>query len=137
MLVFDASALIAWLRREGPGHIVRRLLRAHRGSLFVHAINVIEVFRHFAQYHDEPTADRALGIIAAAGVEVRTDLDPAFRREAGALIAERRRLGRGLALGDAAGLVLARRLGGEFITAEHGEIDPIAAAGVYRVLFVR
>jgi PIN domain nuclease of toxin-antitoxin system len=137
MVVCDSSSLIAVLRRERGGVIVRRLLRAHRGEVFCHAANLLEVFVYFARWVDEPAADRALGILERAGVLRREDFDPDFQRDAGALIADARRQARGLALGDSLGIALARRLDCEFVTADHGEIDHLAATGVVRVQFIR
>lgn len=137
MLVLDSSALLAWLRRERGALDVRRLLRLYAGRCFAHVVNLCEVYRHFAQWDDMPTAERAMAIITAAGVVARDDLDPTFWREVAVLIADARRPGRGLAMGDAFGLVLARRLGAEFVAAEHGELDAIHAVGTYHVNFVR
>jgi predicted RNase H-like HicB family nuclease len=42
-----------------------------------------------------------------------------------------------LALGDAIGLALARRMDAEFVTKDRSEIAPMEAAGFCRVLFIR
>jgi PIN domain nuclease of toxin-antitoxin system len=137
MAVFDSSALIAWLRSERGALEVRRLLRANRGGCVAHAVNLMEVFIHFARWNDEPTAERALQIIARAGVTEREDLDTALRRDAVRLVVNARRRSQSLALGDSLGLALARRLDCEFVTADHGELATIAAQGLCQVRFIR
>lgn len=42
-----------------------------------------------------------------------------------------------LALGDAFGVALSRRLNGEFVTKDRTEIEPMHDAGFCRALFIR
>ncbi len=137
MVATDSSMLIALLRLEPGAAAARRILREHRGECFAHAVNLGEVYTNFARYADEATASRAVDIVRAAGVITRTDLDDAFWQDAAGLVALARRAGRGLALGDAYGIALARRLGCAFVTAEHGEMEFVAAQGLVQVRYIR
>ncbi|MDQ3812426.1 MAG: hypothetical protein M3347_00580, partial [Armatimonadota bacterium] len=66
------------------------------------------------------------------GLVARDDLDAAFWQDVATLKAEH-----DVALGDAFGLALARRLDADFVTSDHHEIDAVAAAGACSVTFIR
>lgn len=124
--------MIAYLNAEPGGPVVDQLLRDPRHTCYAHAINLCEVYYDFIRRANEGTAEQAIGDLFSSGVSERADLDPVLWREAGKLKAGRR-----LSLADALGVVLAQRLGAEFVTSDHHEFDALAAAGVGQVLFIR
>lgn len=64
-------------------------------------------------------------------------MDTALWQDAAKLVAAQRGNSHGLALGDAFCVALARRLGADIVTADHAEFDPIVAAGLASVTFIR
>jgi hypothetical protein len=67
-------------------------------------------------------AERILHLIDRVGVETRADFDRAFLKDASFIKATRR-----LSLADNTA----------FVSTDHRELDPVNAAGVCRILFIR
>lgn len=132
MLVFDSGALIALLEGESGAAEVEQLL-ANPGPRFIHALNMVEVFYHVSRGADVLAARATLQRFALGGLVERPDLDPLFREDVAQLKADWRRV----SLADCCGLALARRLGAEFVSADHNELDVLDAAGVCRFRFFR
>lgn len=82
---------------------------------FIHSINLCEVFYNLLRHQGAEEADQAMNDLAALGIMQR----------------------HGLALGDACGVALARRLDADFITADHPEMEPVQAAGLGGIIFIR
>lgn len=137
MIVFDASALIAYLRRETGGDMVRDLLDEADVEKVAHAVNLCEVFSKLSLLSDEPTAFAALADLRTLGIVERNDMDALLWQDAGRLVARQRKAGHGLSLGDSFGLALARRLGADFVTSDRAEFKPVADAGLANVTFIR
>lgn len=131
--VFDASALIAYLRDETGGVVVERLLLDPQSDCFAHALNLCEVFYDFARAEGEAGAQSAIAELRNIGVIERADLDVDFWQEAGRLKADYRRI----SLADCCAVALTLRLSGELVTSDHHELDPLAAASVCPILFFR
>ena len=131
-IVFDASALIAFLRLEPGAGTVRQLLRANRGDCYVHAINLCEVYYDFRRLDGETVAQRALQLIALVGITTREDMDSALWQDAGRLKADHR-----ISLADAFCLALGRRLNYEIATTDHHEFDPLVPLGICQIRFIR
>ena len=81
---------------------------------------------------DEATAEAAVNDFKTLGVIERADFDEAFWKEAGKLKA-----GGGMSLPDCFGITLTNRVGGTFLTADHGELDKIVAVGICSITFIR
>ena len=96
-----------------------------------------EVFYRVALKAGEPVAHQALDALRAAGLVERNDMDTALWQDAAKLVAAQRGNSHGLALGDAFCVALARRLGADIVTTDHAEFDPIVAAGLASVTFIR
>ncbi len=137
MIVFDKRALIAYLRRETGGDMVRDLLDEADVEKVAHAVNLCEVLSKLSLLSDEPTAFAALADLRIAGIVERSDMDALLWQDAGRLVARQRKAGHGLSLGDSFGLALARRLGADFVTSDRAEFAPIQAAGLASVTFIR
>lgn len=114
MLVFDSNALLALLGNESGSAQVRALLNSDVPR-YVHAINVTEVFYDVSRSDDVLTARAKLEQLFQVGLIERADMDIAFREDVAQLKADWRRI----SLADCCGLALARRLGAEFVTADH------------------
>lgn len=130
-MVFDASALIAWLKGEPGAALVEELLDDADVPRYVHAVNLLEAFVYFARNSDVLTARQAIADMRAVGLEERTDLDTAFCEDVAALKADHH-----VALGDCCGLALARRMNA-VVTADRGELRTPKDANVCSITFIR
>jgi PIN domain nuclease of toxin-antitoxin system len=130
--VLDASAMLAYLRGEAGADIVENAILDVTGQCMAHSINLCEVYYIVHRDMDEPTAEAAIGDFRALGVVERSDFDEALWKEAGKLKA-----GGGISLPDCIGVALTNRVCGTFLTADHGELDRIAAAGTCSITFIR
>ena len=148
--VFDSSAMLAYLKGEPEGILVGRLFKTAGAVLVAHTVNLCEVFYNFGPpsiAQNKTNAENALKQLhAVCGVQERNDMDGAFWRDVALLIAERRAMPRDparpsavptLALGDAFGVALSRRLGAESVTKDRSEIEPLHNAGLVKALFIR
>jgi PIN domain nuclease of toxin-antitoxin system len=131
--VFDASVLIAFLGMEQGALVVRQTLRDSRGECYVHAANLCEVYYHIVRIRDVTTADRTVDRLKGIGITVREDMDSAIWRDAGRLKAAYVRV----SLADCYCLALARRVGGEVLTADHHEFDALVPHGLCPIRFIR
>jgi PIN domain nuclease of toxin-antitoxin system len=130
--VLDASAMIAWLRNEPGAGVVDSAINDVNSQCLAHSINLCEVYYDAHRNAGEAHADSVIGDLAAVGVVERSDFDQAFWKEAGKLKA-----GGGISLPDCYGITLTNRAGGTFLTADHGELDRVATAGICSVTFIR
>lgn len=150
VLVFDSSAMLAYLNGEVEGPAVAGLFKLSDATSFAHSVNLAEVFYDFGPPSISQNLRDAQNAIVqlqtACRVQERNDLDAAFWQDVALLIAERRAMPHDptkpkqvprLALGDAFGLALSRRLNGEFVTKDRTEIEPMHDAGFCRALFIR
>jgi len=130
--VLDASALIAFLRNEAGAEAVERLLIGAENACQVHAINLCEVYYDFLRSSDEAGADTAIETLTEIGVIIREDMDEAFWKDVARLKAPHR-----ISLADCCCLALARRVGGEVVTSDHREFDPLALLNLCPIQFIR
>lgn len=148
-VVLDSSAMLALLNNEKGGPLVAALLADVHVTAYAHSVNLVEVFYDFGPQGSGENlinAEKAMAALRRANVIERNDLDGEFWRDVAFLIAERRshppRAEKPnekprLALGDAFGLALARRLNCEFVTADRTEIEPLQKAKLCRAVFLR
>ncbi|MCP9495511.1 MAG: PIN domain-containing protein [Pyrinomonadaceae bacterium MAG19_C2-C3] len=131
--VLDASAMIAFLRKEPGALIVAGYLRDVNTRCMAHGINLCEVYYDFHRTGGESKAGEAINDLKTLGISGRDDFDEVFWREVGKLKATYRKV----SLADCCGIALTNRVGGEFITSDHNELDPLAALGVCPIVFIR
>lgn len=130
--VLDASAMLAYLRGEAGSDIVENALLDTAGQCLAHSVNLCEVYYIVHRDDGETTAEAAVNDFRTLGVVERADFDEVFWKEAGKLKAGGR-----VSLPDCLGIALTNRVGGTFLTADHGELDKIAAAGICSITFIR
>lgn len=130
--VIDASALIAFLRDESGADAVERVL-ASPDKCCAHALNLCEVYDDFWRASNQDAAEGAITDLPGLGIEERTDMDSEFWREVGRLKAVHRKV----SLADCCALALARRLGANLVSADRHEFEPILAAGICQIDFIR
>ena len=138
MIVLDSSAMVAYLSNEPGGELVSSLFQDNEREVGVcaHAVNLCEVHYHFSLAYDFAAAEKAIAILKGDGIVERNDMDSAFWRDVAFLIHSQRSAKFKMALGDACGLALARRVGGEFYTSDRAELQHVAAQ-ICPVTFIR
>jgi len=147
ILVLDSSAMLALLNGEPEGRLVRALLiqadEEGEGEVYAHAVNLAEVFYNVMGRTDRATAEAEMARLFSLGVRESRGLDGEFWRDVAATIATARAIvspdgtRAHLALGDAFGVVLANRLGANFVTKDRAEIEPLATLSLVSALFIR
>ncbi len=129
----DASAMIAFVTAEQGGDIAEQILADPTNQCFAHAINLCEVYYDACRRMGPLGAKSLISDLADSGVSFRSDMEPAFWREAGRLKAQARRI----SLADCFGLVLAAALEAEFVTADRHEMEALGNRAEYRIRFIR
>lgn len=130
--VLDACAMIAWLRNESGADVVDRAIREQSAQCLAHAINLCEVFYDAFRRGGEANAQSVMTDLQAVGVIERNDFDQPFWQEVGRLKALHK-----VSLADCCAIVLTNRSGGTLLTSDHHELDPVAAAGICPITFIR
>jgi PIN domain nuclease of toxin-antitoxin system len=131
--VLDACAMLAFLGGEAGADVVENALLEAGSRCIAHAINLCEVFYVVRRKGGETAAGDAIADLKAAGVVEHGDFDEVFWREVGKLKATQIKV----SLADCCAIVLTNRVGGVLLTSDHHELDPIAAAGVCNITFIR
>lgn len=139
--------MLAFLTDEPEADAVEAILiqadEEGEGEVYAHAVNLAEVFYNVMGRTDRAIAEAEMARLFSLGVRERRDLDGAFWRDVAATIAAARALvspdgtRAHLALGDAFGVVLANRLGADFVTKDRAEIEPLANLSLVSALFIR
>ena len=124
--------MVAFLRKEPGGDVVSSRLVDPGATCYAHAINLCEVYYDFYRGDSPARAERAVERLKQIGVVEREDFDEAFWKEVGRLKATYR-----ASLADFCAVALTERIGGVLLTSDHHELDPLAAAGVCAVEFIR
>jgi len=131
-LALDASALVALLRNELGAETVQQLILDPANVSYVHAINLCEVYYDSLRVSGEKAALALLSDVDALGIVVSEEMDAAFWQDAGRHKADMK-----LPLGDCFLLAMAGRIGGEVVTADRGDLEPVAALGKFPIRFIR
>jgi PIN domain nuclease of toxin-antitoxin system len=132
-VILDAGALLAALKYETGGELVDAILLDDANSCLIHAMNACEVFYDVMRASGEAQALETLQGMQAAGLQTREDMDPEFWQDAGRIKADLRRI----SLADCCAVALARREGAVLVTTDRTELEPVAAAGLCEVQFIR
>lgn len=130
--VFDACAMIAYLRGEPGELIVNGFLSTPDDMCYAHTMNLLEVYYDFIRKHSEPVARQALVDLAAAGVIERRDMNTEFVLRVGQLKARGR-----ISLPDCFCIVLAQEVSGQVVTSDHHEFGPLVPLGIVPIHFIR
>jgi len=132
-LVFGSGALLAVLGGEEGANVVLSLLNDPANTCALHSLNAAEVFYQISRASDVLEARALLNSFLTRGLIERTDMDALFREDVAQLKADWRRV----SLADCCGVALARRLGAEFVSADHHELDVLDANRVALFRFFR
>jgi len=132
-LIFDASALIAFLQDETGAETAENLMTDLTNTCHIHAINLCEVFYDFIRRKNESEAKQAMQILLSMGLFLHDDLDPEFWQQAELYKGYIRHV----SLADCFCIALAKRLNGSVVTTDHHEFDAISEQGIISVKFIR
>jgi len=130
--IFDACALIAYLRDETGADVLEEILLDPEQICLVHAINLCEVYYDFLRISSGVVAQEAVQDVLSMGLILHEDMDRAFWQAAGKLKARHR-----LSLADCFALAFTQRINGTLLTSDHHEFDPIDQAGICEIHFFR
>ena len=121
--VFDASALIALLSKETGYRIVDNIIETSKNKntkIFMHTINLFEVYYHINKLYDEVSALNFLKEIKDTPIQLNSEITEEIIINAGKLKNKYK-----LSLADTIGLAEAIISNGSFVTADHHELDII------------
>lgn len=135
-LVLDSSAMLALINDEAPADFVQNLFDDADVTIAAHAINLCEVFYDLSKDKGAEVAEQAINDLKLLGLIERSDLDGAFWRDIAFLTTTQRGQKLTLALGDACGLALARRLSADFVSGDRAELESLHRAGLASVVFI-
>lgn len=124
--------MIAYLRAEAGGNVVASLLSDPTVTCYAHMVNLIEVYYDFVRRADARAARQALAALRSDGVIERRDMSRSFAQAVGQLKARG-----GISLADCFCIALAQQLGGEVVTSDHQEFDPLVPLGIVPIRFIR
>lgn len=131
--VFDSSAMVAFLRKEVGWEEVAHLTALPGHQVYAHGVNLCEVYYDAFREWGEEVALTLLNDLYVLGIASRTDMDDEFFQDAGRIKAVHRRV----SLADCFCIALARRIGGEVVTTDHHEFDPLVPHGLCPIRFIR
>ena len=132
MLVLDASAMIAFLRRERGSEIVAEALLDPTNQCYAHALNLCEVFYDFHRAMGRIDALNAIDDLVRLGVQQNSILSDRIWQQAGTLKSIHRRV----SIADCFAITLAQRLGATLLTSDHHEFDALVGS-VCEIRFIR
>lgn len=124
--------MVAYLAGEQGALVVDGLLNDANALCYAHSINLCEVFYDALRATGEHQARQAVEDLYSAGVVERRDLSRNFWQNIGRLKARGR-----ISLADCFGIALAQQLGGEIVTSDHHEFDPLVQLGIVPIRFIR
>jgi len=130
--IIDASAITALLRAEAGGEIVRSLLSNPDAVCYAHSVNLCEVYYDTIRISSRRQASLAINTLYKDGLIERRDMSRKFWHQVGDLKARGR-----ISIADCFCIVLAQELGGEVVTADHHELDAVAALNIVPIRFIR
>ncbi|HEY3875814.1 MAG TPA: type II toxin-antitoxin system VapC family toxin [Candidatus Kapabacteria bacterium] len=131
--LFDACALIAYVRNERGGTLVGDILLDPTAQFFIHAVNLCEVYYDFIRVAGEQHADRIVQDTLSYGIKVIEQMDADLWKKAGIYKATLKKL----SLADCFALATAKRLNATLVTSDHKEFDKVAALDICKILFNR
>ena len=130
--VLDASAMLAFLSNEAGADQMENLLTDPDIDCYAHSVDLIEVFYDTIRESNNEKARSAIAALRSLGIVERSDMDEEFWQS----VARLKSRGR-ISLADCFGIVLAQKLGGEIVTTNHHEFDPLVPDNIVPILFIR
>jgi len=132
--VFDACAMIAYLKGEPGADVVADLLKDSTLMRFAHGLNVGEVYHNVLKASDQGAAQAAIGMLVTDGITIRNDFDDRLWKDAATWQAK---LLPKPSLADCFCLAFALRVSGKVVTCDHLHFDGVANDSICPVHFIR
>ena len=133
--ILDACALIDLFMKENGLDKVKALLDdalTGQSTIYIHSINLIEVYYKFLRIFGKDKADIILEEIYTHPINIVDTIDTTIFLETSRLKAKY-----AIPLGDAMGLATAIKLGGSFVSCDHSDIEQIEKAESISVYWFR
>jgi predicted nucleic acid-binding protein len=133
--VIDACALIALLNRETGYEVVLSILKdAENGkaTVFMHTVNLCEVYYDCLRQSGENTADSLLKTIGTMPLKIVDRIDNKLLKETGKIKATEK-----VSLADAFAAALAIDTKARLVTSDHHEFGPLETKGMISPLWFR
>jgi len=125
LYVLDACALLAYLYNESGANFMQDifdLAKKNKSAVYMHAVNLFEVYYDVCKTHGEDTAKTILKNIKKFPVTINYEINENIISKAGVLKSKYR-----MSLADSIGLAQTALLNASFITADHHELDAVEA----------
>jgi predicted nucleic acid-binding protein len=129
--VVDACALIAYLKGEQGNERLAELLADEENTLAIHILNLCEVYCCYYRT-DGPAQAQIAWDNSARILQIFSGTDEAFVK-----LAARWKVEQGLPMLDAVAAATAEKHACPIVTTDHNHFDPIVAAGLITVEFLR
>jgi len=129
--IVDACALIAYFKQENGHEVFEALFADDENVLAIHSTNLCEVYYGYLRADGIDRAEEAWGnAIAILGVIEK--MDSQFMKRVG-----RWKVDYNLPLGDAFAAAAAEEHACALVTTDHNDFDPVEAAGVLQIVWLR
>jgi len=129
--IVDASALIAYYRRESGHERFAEILRCEENVLAMHSINLLEVYYDYYRSDGASIADQVWGKTVSF-LQLIDKLDEPFLRIVG-----RWKATEGISLADAFAAACAEHHAACLMTADHKDFDPIEKKKELSIIWIR
>ena len=136
LYVLDACSIIAFLKAEPGGDVVKRLLDQSLTDssldLLMHRINLLEIYYGFYRDDGKERATEIYNKIKGLPISFYSDVSEELLLESGRLKASY-----SISLADSIALGFAKLNGAQLVTSDHHEFDTLDAAKEVSFLWIR
>ena len=133
--VLDACAVVALFKKEPGADIVENLLVKAMGghcSVFIHRMNLLEVYYGYLRDDGKLVADRHLAAIEGSCIKIVESVSRELMLKAGEQKAKHR-----MSLGDSIAVAQAITEHAIIVTSDHHELDSVDKSGDAQFLWIR
>lgn len=130
--VLDACSLIAFINAETGGSKVKGLLENIENEIYMHMINLGEVYYGFYKIEGKEKAETVVENLLRLPIDFVEDMSLNFVKLAGKYKARYR-----ISFADAFVLALAEKTQGQVVTTDHTEFEPVAKKERIEFFWVR
>ncbi|MEW6620346.1 MAG: type II toxin-antitoxin system VapC family toxin [bacterium] len=130
--ILDACAVIAFLNAEEGGEKVKDLLENKDNNVYLHHINLCEVYYGYYKADGIKRAEKVLNDLEQLPIRYIEDMSIEFLKIVGKYKASYQ-----ISLADAFVIGLAETLKGKVVTTDHKEFDPIDNAKLVKFFWLR
>ena len=133
--VLDACSLIALLSNENGTDVVKDLLQKATNNeikILMHKVNFLEVYYYIYKRYNEQVALNLFEDIKMAPIKMETEVTDEMLIKAGRLKSLYK-----MSLADAIGLAVSIIYDGNFVTADHHELDIVQEKERIKIIWIR